>query len=586
MPSSRELPAVPKLDKSQFIQSFIQGQKAHAANHADEGRSVVLAWDKSPQKPKPVSVVVGFGTPVLKPRVPNPNVNVSEKSSPVIEKKTAVNKKRAHKPSSDNEQAERLAERRERKRSKKAIVRPESPKQVPEKRKKPKLPTGLALMHGFSATNIGKNRITMNSLPKIGVFTKGKASAKAQVSEKKKSTVNRRESAVYFSEAGFLNKKRSPTAAPSSSVSTSDSEIPLLAKNDDSDPPARKGTKPKIKQPVPEPEKEESEIWDIEKSDYVLPSEPPAESIVTQCIDTRKLPWAQESVCKSQLEPSSPSIGPSQSASQYRLVPQIPSKYFSTQNEHVEENMATAALPSSPSHRSIIPDSPTSPQEDLAPPEFLHPLSTVISQAWLPSPFYTKHPETFDIAISNMDLDFQLESYDLEYPNSSSIMETYVPWAEPMQPESLPSHSEMPTYFEPFPGASDLFHDVVNDDDWAAQLSEACYDDCRMVESCFLDESNPLDIYSDSPDGDDGDWVEPSELEMWNDFGQQWECDEFRPITTESLMSVESESDDASRFIQGRELLRGLSQNPQWTLSSAEVDVAKNLKGHWYPQRL
>ncbi|KAL6299109.1 hypothetical protein BKA93DRAFT_618450 [Sparassis latifolia] len=90
-------------------------------------------------------------------------------------------KKRPRSPESeDDEHAARLAERRERRRVKKAIVDPditmictssgEERKQSAlrgKKRSKAKNPkgvtmsAGLALMHGFSATNIGKNRLTV-----------------------------------------------------------------------------------------------------------------------------------------------------------------------------------------------------------------------------------------------------------------------------------------------------------------------------------------------------------------------------------------------------------------------------------------
>lgn len=76
-----------------------------------------------------------------------------------------------------------LAERRERRRAKKAIVDPKpdslassaSDNESDSKRKRKEtkakktkrlnIPAGLALMHGFSATNIGKNRLTVRSLP-------------------------------------------------------------------------------------------------------------------------------------------------------------------------------------------------------------------------------------------------------------------------------------------------------------------------------------------------------------------------------------------------------------------------------------
>jgi hypothetical protein len=59
---------------------------------------------------------------------------------------------------------------------KRAIVQPKEPsepdtassdgnnkKKRGAKAKKPKVPAGLALMHGFTATNVGKNRITVKA---------------------------------------------------------------------------------------------------------------------------------------------------------------------------------------------------------------------------------------------------------------------------------------------------------------------------------------------------------------------------------------------------------------------------------------
>ena len=68
-----------------------------------------------------------------------------------------------------------LAERRERKRIKKAIVQPNECDGTDEEnhtmsnrkgkkgktKTKPKVPAALALMHGFAATNVGKNRLTV-----------------------------------------------------------------------------------------------------------------------------------------------------------------------------------------------------------------------------------------------------------------------------------------------------------------------------------------------------------------------------------------------------------------------------------------
>jgi hypothetical protein len=66
-----------------------------------------------------------------------------------------------------------LTERRERKRAKRAIVQPKElavtednddnkKTDKSKKDKKSKIPAGFALMHGFSATNVGKNRLTVS----------------------------------------------------------------------------------------------------------------------------------------------------------------------------------------------------------------------------------------------------------------------------------------------------------------------------------------------------------------------------------------------------------------------------------------
>lgn len=101
-----------------------------------------------------------------------------------------------------------LAERRDKKRIKREIVRPtdqtdNDPEQIETLAKKKAKATarknsGLALMHGFTATNVGKNRLTVSIglfnirqvswdlkvPPVLGVFNKGKASMKTQVRKK------------------------------------------------------------------------------------------------------------------------------------------------------------------------------------------------------------------------------------------------------------------------------------------------------------------------------------------------------------------------------------------------------------------
>lgn len=111
-----------------------------------------------------------------------------------------------------------LTERRERKRAKRSIIQPkevsvdedkaENPickKKTSKKDKQSKIPAAFALMHGFTATNVGKNRLTVRFVPLVlllglmafcqlkpgptaGVFGKGKASTKKEVLKQKAAT--------------------------------------------------------------------------------------------------------------------------------------------------------------------------------------------------------------------------------------------------------------------------------------------------------------------------------------------------------------------------------------------------------------
>ncbi|KAI0002963.1 hypothetical protein BJV74DRAFT_563075 [Russula compacta] len=75
-------------------------------------------------------------------------------------------------------------------------------------KKKHKIPAGLALMHGFSSTSVGKSRLTIEPPPNFGVFNKGRASAKIKVDELKR-TENRRFPSRIFSEDRFLDSRPS-----------------------------------------------------------------------------------------------------------------------------------------------------------------------------------------------------------------------------------------------------------------------------------------------------------------------------------------------------------------------------------------
>ncbi|VDC06879.1 unnamed protein product [Peniophora sp. CBMAI 1063] len=156
----------------------------------------------------------------------------------------APSKKRPKTPtSSELEHVARLADRRERKRARREIVKPapiasssvdkendgeddvEDGASLDVKLKKPtkggkakpakkkKVPAGMALLYGFSAPNVGTNRLTMkpSQNSQYGVFNRGRASSKAQVSARP-----RLARGALFSEERFLSFNRSrPATGPS-----------------------------------------------------------------------------------------------------------------------------------------------------------------------------------------------------------------------------------------------------------------------------------------------------------------------------------------------------------------------------------
>ncbi|KAG5637832.1 hypothetical protein H0H81_003037 [Sphagnurus paluster] len=232
---SNGLMSLPKLDKATFISSYLQEQTAHAKAYTSQGQSLQLSWDQEEkcgdpaecpsdfEEPTeirlPSSLLVvdyGFGTPVLKPRVvkrptpqvedsppnsksPRPDIKVRNTTDEPRSKEGQTKRKRTtsgtppkaiakakpppptekrSKPVSESdlasEHAKRLKDRRERKRAKRAIMKPAAEDMASElllekkgsKKRNTKgdsnsrVPAGLALMHGFSATNVGPGRLT------------------------------------------------------------------------------------------------------------------------------------------------------------------------------------------------------------------------------------------------------------------------------------------------------------------------------------------------------------------------------------------------------------------------------------------
>ncbi|KAI0773957.1 hypothetical protein C8Q74DRAFT_1267560 [Fomes fomentarius] len=335
-----------------------------------------------------------------------PLPSAKEKATPSKNKHKPTQRRVEAKPrrddATDEEHQNILAERRDRRRAKKAIFdsnpvppdsessggsehksRSPSAKGARKKGKKDKalkLPAGMALMHGFSAQNIGRNRLTLQ-YDTIGFFSKGKASAKTAVKRVKNTTSQLK----MFSEERFLSKSKAAKENKPRSLTNnaSDSEDVLDLESEKGSSPlnaTRHRTAPfkpskrkrqRSPSPVPtspdtqeeaesqvscpplqkdHPEREPSPLWDIEVEDGKLPSGSDASAPSVQSarathlagtllLDTRAFTakWAVPKGDAVQHDPEdvdetafhidlhaversdSPSIGPSRSASQVAL---------------------------------------------------------------------------------------------------------------------------------------------------------------------------------------------------------------------------------------------------------------------------
>ncbi|KAG1892549.1 hypothetical protein F4604DRAFT_36200 [Suillus subluteus] len=248
--------------KNDYIQAYLDRQKVYAHSYSegiDLHRPSKISNGTPTRTPTRMRyeetkrLKFGFDTPILVPRVTGSNAVGADKRSVVglpakatqrarktqkaldteasiKENKGSVRaplitaqrdpskrkRKKAEVPfGSDEEHEARLSERRERKRVKRDIVKPdtnialhisppaserEDGKVARKRGKKHSGAAGLALLHGFSATNVGKNRLTLKPLASLGVFSKGKSSAKTKVCKAKEPAQK------LFSEKMFLNK--------------------------------------------------------------------------------------------------------------------------------------------------------------------------------------------------------------------------------------------------------------------------------------------------------------------------------------------------------------------------------------------
>ncbi|KAF8165416.1 hypothetical protein B0H34DRAFT_793807 [Crassisporium funariophilum] len=352
--------ALPTRNKDNFISSYAREQRNYLKQYALDGRLFASSWDRGEAGSQVGDHLglarqednLGFGTPVLKPRlgikavkrrtdlavsgdqaiathheVHLPNIKNDVRSKQACNTKQArgsdardlktVEKGRGRPAiegsgskesgkrgpeavsGSEDEQATRLAERRERKRAKRSIMKPviedasgkeNNPKRREMKRKDQidfvKNQPGFALMHGLPATNIGKNRLTLErtTLRNTGVFQKGKASASTGVNGNHPKQSGR---TTGFSEPTFLNQsKRKAKRIPSPDRSNVSSEPPSPLSVMKSGAPGDRKQRSTRTEPAHTSKAQsksladsktrynpaESIVWDIEQPDCVLSS--------------------------------------------------------------------------------------------------------------------------------------------------------------------------------------------------------------------------------------------------------------------------------------------------------------------------
>ncbi|KAJ3741218.1 hypothetical protein DFH05DRAFT_317910 [Lentinula detonsa] len=702
--ASLVLKSIPKIDKSHFISSFVDTQKQHAKYYAEEGRSLWNNLDDAhkskPESPPPEEKVIGFSTPVLIPRNPkacesltekstsrNPDTNVTErspkksrkannaKSKPSREniKNVQHTKKRMKKLFDDDGIAARLEERRDRKRTKREIMRPtandnvnmddnEDSKQIEAtrgKKGKPKRSTsqtqnapGLALMHGFTSTNVGKNRLTVPS-PALGVFNRGRASTKTQVSKKPSQVVK----PTTFQESVFLNGTTRRANPPGPKEPLSEKSTFSEGSSTPSTPPkpqTRKTRNSPVHTHTRSPAissssssndetelpiaRAESELWDIEREGFHLPSSPERQKSVV--LDVRGLQWetktetvgekqAVEAFPKSHeqyiaSQPSS-SLAPSQSASQHGLVGRttnrislLTSKYFVPQGPHParaaptldEITLPFSAPPTPPLQaRSPIRTCQNSVSEYLV-DHSVHVAPNVQNS----SPLYLPHQADED---HTADKPYIAPLYTLWNPLtfSDSVQISGTETTQPLFPEtdprnlvssvSYPNHFYIPPRVDAPPLQNNFEYDaeggssfcfIDNDEcssmDWAGYDPEKCdfYDMSEEQEQGQQNDAEHEDLsdhhYSQHQLNEDNfDVVGNTEMAlsgmdveedvMYRFPSEKWNEPVDKDRVTSEVDGEDLEVDEGMpRFLQGRELLLGL------TATGRQVAVARDRSGY------
>ncbi|KAG6378805.1 hypothetical protein JVT61DRAFT_13082 [Boletus reticuloceps] len=627
--------------KHQFVQQYVERQKAYLPTYTTEHPWNERHVNGTPSKPLRGGDF-GFDTPVLRPRVPVKKTSqskltqrmgqsksrthatesgppqslspppapgkVTETQSPALSKrdKPRPKRKKASTPSdADNERAARLADRRERKRKKRAIVNPPqqeddaTPAAAPQKGRtssqKAKKPAALALLYGFSATNVTKDRLTLKPVPSLGVFSKGRASAKKQVTATRKPS-----SREVFSESAFLNKP-SEQAADHSKVDDDPDDSSVSSIPNDRKARATRITRPTrmdrgnrtettaLKVPQASTRATvESEVWDIELQSKLpssargVSSEPEASESVPVVLDLRGADWTVSlDIADKQWECSktrtrslsrarsfdrspplaiisdldvlghphaadAPSIHPSHSASQVgRRVSdtqpsdarQVTSKYFIEPEAVLEQEFAANCAQSMRSNEGLdVLDSQTIPS-----------VASPINIAQPMVEFQTR----YDMA-------------PLEFPSDCSPPYDDCYAQVPLEP--------LGGYFE----CSTVGTQGDQEHRHACQRSRCAASDDVIFDGAM----DPL-----APEHE-GDLEEP-----WGGTLQDFAIYEEEGVDESMCWDGQSVGEDVAEFLEGRALLLGV---PEWPgrrvglsgLAQAEMDVANRLRDHWRPQRL
>ncbi|TCD71292.1 hypothetical protein EIP91_011063 [Steccherinum ochraceum] len=750
-----------KVDKDAFITSFLRSQKSFTSTYKSEGLLYSASWSKGdsdtheqdPQgstkkaQRRPPS---DLASTVLVPRVPladSPNLTPGPqaparrasrnqadctddederptKSLPKVPRKTgniatvkkaagepqqqsepkgATGKKRAR--SHDSDYAARLEQRRDRRRAKRAIVKPilsdesDAESEQTRTRREPKkksqnkgqkLATGLALMHGFNATNVGSGRITVK--PSRGLYSKGKASGMTMTAAQKKKKASKGQ---RWTEASFLNRRVKGDQKSEGSGAKSDTS---------SEAGAAKSKRHKFKlcnydhkreaqrQSSPDPdevsEKKSSVVWDIEH-DSDVPTANSVDKPKSLVMQSKSAHWGKSIGSRkvTQFSPlaspprapdipvvspkrsdagdtTSLSLRPSQSASQVQATklevdPVTKSRFFrpvqvaavqakitqerKSESPHLEDNDPDAMdsvhrdnhcpkpfpttrhdSPSPSANSSIASRMPIEHAGEpayalMSTPDFSdnYKEMATFSEPWLANSEGTQasfednyraqrlHDEISDplrwegSSVDPVEDQYDVSAVDLRahgYLERSSAVGSF-------------DQDYMRTYDDALPARSMELVDVLDGQyevplysitaleelDSGDVLGDLLYDDRGSGSGVFLDDLGADSLMDEAP-------LEDSAMGPLSDGpGRGADSIDLEPLddsvqTDSSGFSREDEVAQAD-FVHGRELLLGMREDmmeidssvsgrPVYqTVSKAEESVAKQLKGHWLPQR-